>query len=174
MPSNRQAELKFTTRVPEWPQRLVMTDFNPETRILTCGFEGGFVAPVAVERIGVDPGSKILIATPDEFGSGILFALEDGTIVDCGADLVLHSAATATENDANPAVDTEDLAQRIARRLRAYRERHDLTQRVMSKRLDMAPSNYHRLEAGRHQPTAETLLRVAEAMGIPLGRLVSV
>jgi transcriptional regulator with XRE-family HTH domain len=36
----------------------------------------------------------------------------------------------------------------------------------------LAPPNYNRLEAGRHRPTADTLLRIAEAMGISLGRLV--
>jgi transcriptional regulator with XRE-family HTH domain len=36
----------------------------------------------------------------------------------------------------------------------------------------MAPPNYNRLEAGRHRPTTDTLLRIAEVMGVSLGRLV--
>ncbi|MFO8070538.1 MAG: helix-turn-helix transcriptional regulator [Polyangia bacterium] len=97
---------------------------------------------------------------------------EDGTITDCGADAVIEIAAgRSTGEPANGVSD--DLAVRVAERLKAYREGHNLTQRVMAKRIGMAPSNYNRLESGKHTPTPPTLLRIAEAMGIPLGRLVS-
>jgi transcriptional regulator with XRE-family HTH domain len=36
----------------------------------------------------------------------------------------------------------------------------------------MAPSNYARLEAGRHVPSTKTLARVAEAFGVALAELV--
>ena len=63
-------------------------------------------------------------------------------------------------------------AARVAARLKAFREGSGATQREMARRLDMAPPNYNRLEAGRHRPTADTLLHIAEVMGISLGRLV--
>jgi transcriptional regulator with XRE-family HTH domain len=36
----------------------------------------------------------------------------------------------------------------------------------------LAPSNYARLEASKHQPRVETLVRVAKALGVPLADLV--
>ena len=171
MPNRGRASVTTIGRVPEWPQQLVVAHLDPDTGQLSCGFEGGYRVRLPLRRLGIPNKPRIVGAAPDEFWSGIVLLREDGTTTDCGADLVLE-VVNGDHEPTSTEAGGDDLAERVALRLRAYRGRHNLTQRTMAKRLDMAPSNYHRLEAGRHTPAPDTLLRVADAMGIPLGRLV--
>ena len=171
MPNKGRASVTTIGRVPEWPQQLVVAHLDPDTGQLSCGFEGGYRLRLPLSRLGIPNKPRIVGAAPDELWSGIVLLREDGSTTDCGADFVLE-VVSGNHEPASTEASGDDLAERVALRLRSYRERHNLTQRAMAKRLEMAPSNYHRLEAGRHPPTSDTLLRVADAIEIPLGRLV--
>ena len=154
-----------------WPLRVVVARFDPDTGSVRCGFRGGTYAQVKLSQIGLALKPRIVLAMPDEFGSGIVFIREDGTIDDCGADLVLQLCGLG-EIVSAPEASFEDLGLRVGARLRRFREENKLTQRIMAARLGLAPSNYHRLEHGRHTPRPETLFKIAGVLGVSLGALV--
>ncbi|TQL21985.1 helix-turn-helix domain-containing protein [Streptomyces sp. SLBN-134] len=67
-------------------------------------------------------------------------------------------------------LDTE--TQRIGRRIRDVRERQGLTQEKVFLTVPMNRAYYQDIEAGRANPTLQTLLRIAHALGVPLAELV--
>ena len=56
------------------------------------------------------------------------------------------------------------LAREVARRITAFREAHQLSQRALAERLGMPQPNLARLELGLHTPTLETLARLAREL----------
>jgi DNA-binding XRE family transcriptional regulator len=59
-----------------------------------------------------------------------------------------------------------ELARKVALLLVAYRAEHRLTQTALAHKLGMRQPAVARLEAGDHNPTIRTLVRLAEALGI--------
>jgi DNA-binding XRE family transcriptional regulator len=163
---------KATQGSPVWPERVIVAGYRAASGELSLGFEGGRVVHVPLRRLGLPAGSPFVFAAPDEFGSGVVLFREDGSCIDCGVDWVLRKIAADAEGNGDEPTAGSDLARRVAARLKAFRERSGATQREMACRLGMAPPNYHRLESGRHQPSTDTLLSIAEIMGVSLGQLV--
>jgi DNA-binding XRE family transcriptional regulator len=158
---------------PEQPlsTRLVAAYLEPTADSLTCGFEGGEALTVSLTELGLQPGSPITWAEPDDLRAGVTFVREDGTLEDCGADYIrlVGRGAVAPSLRARHA---GELGRRVGKRLRQIRKRLGLTQRAMSERLEMAPPNYSRLESGTHAPSVSTLMRISEALGVPFETLV--
>ena len=61
-----------------------------------------------------------------------------------------------------------ELADRIATMLIAYRAKHRLTQTALARQLGMRQPAIARLEAGEHTPSIQTLVRLAESLGIEI------
>jgi transcriptional regulator with XRE-family HTH domain len=61
---------------------------------------------------------------------------------------------------------------RIAGRLRDARLRANLTQQAVAERTGMDRSAYQDIEAGRVSPLLDSLLRISDAIGVPLSDLV--
>jgi DNA-binding XRE family transcriptional regulator len=59
-----------------------------------------------------------------------------------------------------------ELARKVARFLVAYRAEHRLTQTALAQKLGMRQPAVARLEAGDHNPTFRTLVRLAGALGV--------
>ena len=59
-----------------------------------------------------------------------------------------------------------ELARKVALLLVAYRSEHRLTQTALANKLGMRQPAVARLEAGDHNPTFRTLIRLAEALGV--------
>jgi DNA-binding XRE family transcriptional regulator len=107
----------------------------------------------------------------DELRHGVVLTLANGAQVAIASDLVLHRcdpdyrAAHATEQRTPP-----DFGPRI----RSLRRASGKTARAVAAAAGMAPSNYARLEASKHQPRVETLLAVASALEVSLEELVRI
>jgi transcriptional regulator with XRE-family HTH domain len=56
--------------------------------------------------------------------------------------------------------------------LRRWRERANVTAQQLAERSDLDPRQLQRLEAGRGNPTLETMVKLATAMGVPTMTLV--
>ena len=75
-----------------------------------------------------------------------------------------------TRELADPAVRQEwertALARAIALRLVEYRAQHGLSQTALARRLAMKQPAIARLEAGEHNPSVDTLTRLAKGLGM--------
>ncbi|WP_406324521.1 helix-turn-helix domain-containing protein [Streptomyces niveus] len=60
----------------------------------------------------------------------------------------------------------------IGDQIRAARLHENLTQEAVALRVDMTLGSYNRIEQGHASPLLDTLIRVADAIGIPLAHLV--
>jgi transcriptional regulator with XRE-family HTH domain len=58
------------------------------------------------------------------------------------------------------------LARAVAVKVVAYRAEHGLSQRALAQKLGMTQPQVARLEAGEHNPTIDTLTRLAEALDV--------
>jgi DNA-binding XRE family transcriptional regulator len=61
-----------------------------------------------------------------------------------------------------------ELADLIATMLIAYRAKHQLTQTALARQLGMRQPAVARLEAGEHTPSIQTLVKLAEGLGIEI------
>jgi transcriptional regulator with XRE-family HTH domain len=61
---------------------------------------------------------------------------------------------------------------RIGERIRDVRMHRDLTQERVFLAVPLTRSFYQEIEAGRANPSLETLLRIARAIGVPIGDLL--
>lgn len=68
----------------------------------------------------------------------------------------------------------EARAERIGERVRAARESRGLTVTELATKAGMHRPNVSRLEHGRHEPSLDTIERVASALDIPVAQLVTV
>jgi DNA-binding XRE family transcriptional regulator len=110
----------------------------------------------------------------DEFRRGVEVVFEDGSVTSFSAEYpwYLHDEAFRARVDARNQRD--DLAGRVARRVREAREGHGWSVTELARRAGMAAPNVHRVESGKHVPSTATVLRLAEALAVPLQRLVGV
>jgi ribosome-binding protein aMBF1 (putative translation factor) len=82
------------------------------------------------------------------------------------------SSSLAIENARDPEVAAELARTAVANQLAIlviqYRVDHDLTQTALARRLGMSQPAVARLEAGDHEPSVATLMRLARQLGITL------
>ena len=107
----------------------------------------------------------------DEFKHGVVVHLSDGSETSFASDLVLYECEPAYRA-AHRASGTEKKPD-FGARIRTLRLTAGLPAKGVAAAAGLAPSNYARLEASRHQPRIETLVRVAKALGVPLADLVA-
>jgi transcriptional regulator with XRE-family HTH domain len=62
--------------------------------------------------------------------------------------------------------DRTAVARAVALRVLTYRTDHELSQRALAKKLGMTQPQLARLEAGEHNPTIDTLARLAQTLDI--------
>lgn len=62
--------------------------------------------------------------------------------------------------------DRTAVARAVALKVLTYRTDHGLSQRALAKKLDMTQPQLARLEAGEHNPTIDTLARLAQTLDI--------
>ncbi len=64
------------------------------------------------------------------------------------------------------------LARAISHAITRHRNAHGLSQTALGERLGMSQTQISRLELGEHTPSFETLLRVADALGLELSMTI--
>jgi transcriptional regulator with XRE-family HTH domain len=62
--------------------------------------------------------------------------------------------------------------ERVAKRVRTERGRRGLTQEQLAARARLSRGFLARLETGRHDPALTTLVKLARALRVPVGRLL--
>jgi transcriptional regulator with XRE-family HTH domain len=69
------------------------------------------------------------------------------------------------------AQETPTVLRELGLRIREVRRTKGLTQEQAAEALGMLAPNYARIEQGRANVTVDTLVRVANALGVPVGKL---
>ena len=120
-----------------------------------------YTLPLATLRLS----SPVVEAAVDDLRHGIALRLRDGTITDVSSGFVLYHCDPGyrAENESS-----ELSRSAVAARIRALRKQSGRRASEVAAAAGLAPSNYARLEAGKHQPRIETLLSVAKALRVPL------
>jgi hypothetical protein len=111
----------------------------------------------------------------DELRRGVQTVLNDGEITSFSAEFARtfgdpeyrEWAASGRSSDA-------ELARRLADRVRTLRLQRGWTVAELARRARMAAPNIHRVEAAVHVPSTQTMLRLAQALDVPLARLVEI
>jgi transcriptional regulator with XRE-family HTH domain len=62
--------------------------------------------------------------------------------------------------------DRTAVARAVALKVLSHRTKHGLSQRALAQKLDMTQPQLARLEAGEHNPTIDTLARLAQTLDI--------
>lgn len=62
--------------------------------------------------------------------------------------------------------------ERLAMRLKALRDERGLTQVALAKKAGVSGGYIARLETHRHDPKLSTLVKLARALGVPVGELL--
>lgn len=62
--------------------------------------------------------------------------------------------------------DRTAVARAVALKVLTYRTEHGFSQRALAKKLDMTQPQLARLEAGEHNPTIDTLARLAQTLDL--------
>ncbi len=61
---------------------------------------------------------------------------------------------------------------RLAMKIKALRERREMTQQELAHKARLSVGYLARLEIGRHEPTLTTLRKLARALGVPVAELL--
>ncbi len=142
---------------------LAMARVRPGGTELELRFRHGQAYLVAVARLGA--GWRGLMAEPSPDARAVVLCLSGGQFVDLPVERVLAVCEPAFGREL--AARSKE-AVPVGARVRELRKASGKTAMAVAAAAGMAPSNYARLEAARHEPKVETLKRVAKALGVPL------
>ena len=154
-------------RAPFWrtPGGLRLEAVRLERRdTLHVRFASGAEYSVSLRQLGIR--GRPVAAALDDLEHGIVLEFSGGRTTDVASDLVLHACEPAYRE---AAVSRSPRA--IGARIRDLRLATGRTAADVARDVGLARPNYSRLEAGRHEPRVQTLVRVAAALEVPLAAL---
>ena len=140
-------------------------------------FRDGKTYELARRVIEVDDGSPVVRTRVEDEGDAFVVEQQSGNRYDVAWDFVLHHEEPSYpyyKGVRGQSRTSAQRAQRIGGRVRRAREGRGWSLATLAGRAGMHRPNLHRLEAGRHVPSLETLERVAEALGLRVADLVAV
>lgn len=109
----------------------------------------------------------------DEYRRGVAVVLIDGSVTSFSAEFARTFGDRAYRDWVESQKgDDARLARRAAERVRALRLERHWTVAELARRAQMAAPNIHRVEAAKHVPSTQTLIRLSRALSVPLARLV--
>lgn len=75
------------------------------------------------------------------------------------------------ESTNQPSQDLQSWMDSVGKRIRCFREQAGLTQQELAEKAGLRQSHISRLEQGHHSPSALTLQKIADVLGIPASKL---
>lgn len=126
--------------------------------------------------IEADDGSPVVSTRVEEKGEGFRVRQRSGNTYGVAWDFVLHHQEPRYPHYKGRREQQRAearRAQRIGERVRGAREARGWSLEELATRAGMHRPNLHRLEAGKHLPSLDTLERVADALGLRVANLVA-
>ena len=150
--------------------------YQPGEDTFFVAFMDGKTYELPRRTIEADDGSPVLSTRVEDTGEGFVVRQRSGNTYGVAWDFVLHHQEPRYpyhkgRRDQRRAEARR--AQRIGERVRRAREARGWSLEKLATRAGMHRPNLHRLEAGRHLPSLETLERVADALGLGVANLVA-
>ena len=158
-------------------RRLRKVDYIRQAKILIVHFENGKC--YALDLVDI-PGADDTEAAKWEIGEGqeyLKVTQRSGNVLEVPWDAILyHCDPNYAHYKDKPQPDAESpaaRAERIGARVRDIRTARGMTSTQLAERSGMQRPNLSRLESGKHVPSLETLERIAEALDLPVARLIA-
>ena len=158
-------------------RRLRKVDYIRQAKILIVHFENGKC--YALDLVDIS-GADDTEAAKWEIGEGqeyLKVTQQSGNVLEVPWDAVLYHCDPSyayykgrAQPDAEPPAAR---AERIGARVRDIRTAQGMTSTRLAERSGMQRPNLSRLESGKHVPSLETLERIAEALDVPVARLLA-
>ena len=157
-------------------RRLSKVDYIRRAKMLIVHFENGKCYALDLTEVsGADDteAAKWEIGETQEY---LKVTQESGNILELPWDAILHYCEPQYayhKNEVQSRVEPPSVrAGRIGARVRNFRTSQGMTSTQLAARSGMQRPNLSRLESGKHVPSLETLERIAEALDVPVARLV--
>ncbi len=157
-------------------RRLRKVDYIRQAKILIVHFENGKC--YALDLVDIS-GADDTEAASWEIGEGqeyLKVTQRSGNVLEVPWDAVLyHCDPNYAYYKDKPQPDAEPptaRAERIGARVRDIRTARSMTSTQLAERSGMQRPNLSRMESGKHVPSLETLERIAEALDLPVARLI--
>ena len=159
--------------VPRIPDILCCT-FDDATDSFHVVYEDFSSADVWVSELAESDGRQVVAWSVDEFRRGVEVVYADGGVTSFSAEYprYLRDEDYRRRVDARNGGRGEDLGMKVARRVRAVRTSRKWSVAELARRAGMAAPNVHRIESGKHVPTMTTVVRLAQALDVPLEMLL--
>jgi DNA-binding XRE family transcriptional regulator len=156
-----------TTQKPK-DDRFERLALDQDGRTLICRFTDGRWYELPATKLAADhKHAKITRWRLRDRGLTAEIEFSDGAKTDFAPDFVLHHCEPAFEYFASKVKPSK-----IGKRVRRRRTERGLTLADLERKTGIHVSNLSRLEACRHNPSWDTLERVAAALGLPVVRLI--
>jgi transcriptional regulator with XRE-family HTH domain len=143
--------------------------FDKTRNAVAVRFNDGDVCEATLDALEVPTDKRVEAIRIDEFRRGIEIQFVDGSMHDVSADYITwltrpdYAAAYPADAALGPRVGTS---------IRELRKVRRIAQAALADMVGMQPPNLSRLEAGKHVPTLDVLLRVANALDVSLSALL--
>lgn len=144
---------------------LELAYFDPVRREFVVSFKAGMRYRMPLGRL--HESGAVVVVELDEYRYGVLVIFSDGRATSFASDLVLYEC----EPEYRAGVKTTQVKHTVGATIRALRLAAGRSAAEVAAAAGMAAPNYARLEASRHRPRVDTLVRIAEALRVPLARL---
>ena len=147
-------------------------EYLKKENALACTFQNGKSYLLKRENFPEDSGAKVKRCAIDRDGYHFTIHFESGEKYDIPWDFVLHRCEPGYEFYRDKPVDAlspREIGDRIAK----VRKSKGITQEKLSKSTGILRANIARIESGRHNPSLETLHKIAKGLKAPVAALLA-
>ena len=152
---------------------LVFCHYDPLKESFTVVYSDRRVAQLPRKALADVGERKIMAWEVDEFRRGVFVVLSDGTATSFSAEYPLYATNAKLRREIEQRSERSAVARRVGSRVRSMREKRGWSVAELARQSKMAAPNVHRIESGAHVPNVSTLIRIANALGCPLDRLLA-
>jgi DNA-binding XRE family transcriptional regulator len=159
---------------PESRKRFAKARYLEEMRTITVWMENGKVYSLNIAGLPEADSTMVIKCSVSRDRSYVKVTQKSGKILEIPWDYVLYHCEPQYEfYKGKQAGNTSSDDNKIGERVKRIRESKGYSVQVLADKAKMKRPNLSRLEHGHHQPSLDTLERIAEALGVPLVDIVA-
>lgn len=178
MPAITRRAVMPETDTPEWAAwekatRMVDVEYVGKMEAVVFRFDDGRIFGVPVQALEGLDGTPVTRVSLSSDGDEATMEQFSGNVLEVPWDVVLYRADPTypyrkPEPGSPEALESHRKDQLIGERVRRQRRARKWTLADLSSRTGIKVPNLSRLEKGKHSPSLDTLMKVADAFGVPV------